>query len=453
VQTKVIPKYGFPADLGGVFEMVRLLGSFPDEDGELSQRGWEIERLIGEREATPEVAAETDASEVLHVTEAESKDGNVQDIDGAEAHDTLSDFMNALNDLDGEMPDTPLSSLQSPHWEKETARKDQNVEQVAAEIRCADADTAETALAGSQNSEMQDEGLQEEGRPIDAAQQPVDASDEREIIQVTDKVQPAAADAADMAFAGSQNPEMQDDGRQAEEEEPSDTVPQPVDASDDRKIEQAAAEVKAAYANAAAQDEGQEEEREPVDAGQPVNASDHEIERAAVEILGDGASMLAEGAGPAVLDESSESQDDEDWDEASRVVDEYASQIQEVLAASRSASKKEKAALLAKKRELERAPEYLDALAYLEDPDGERERRQRADAQVCQVVDEVASQIAEVLASMRTASKKEKTQLLAKKRELEGLPKYLEALQYLEDPVGERLRCRQEASDADENCA
>ncbi|CAJ1414487.1 unnamed protein product, partial [Effrenium voratum] len=420
VQTKVIPKYGFPADLGGVFEMVRLLGSFPDEDGELSQRGWEIERLIGEREATPEVAAETDASEVLHVTEAESKDGNVQDIDGAEAHDTLSDFMNALNDLDGEMPDTPLSSLQSPHWEKETARKDQNVEQVAAEIRCADADTAETALAGSQNSEMQDEGLQEEGRPIDAAQQPVDASDEREIIQVTDKVQPAAADAADMAFAGSQNPEMQDDGRQAEEEEPSDTVPQPVDASDDRKIEQAAAEVKAAYAN---------------------------------EILGDGASMLAEGAGPAVLDESSESQDDEDWDEASRVVDEYASQIQEVLAASRSASKKEKAALLAKKRELERAPEYLDALAYLEDPDGERERRQRADAQVCQVVDEVASQIAEVLASMRTASKKEKTQLLAKKRELEGLPKYLEALQYLEDPVGERLRCRQEASDADENCA
>ncbi|CAK9113171.1 unnamed protein product [Durusdinium trenchii] len=115
-----------------------------------------------------------------------------------------------------------------------------------------------------------------------------------------------------------------------------------------------------------------------------------------------------------------------------------------VLAATRTASKKEKAALLAQKRDLESSPEYIDALAYLEDPDGERRRRQEADAEASTVVEEVATQIAEVLARLRSATKKDKPGLLAHKRELENLPKYVNALRYLEDPVQERQRKRQE---------
>eukprot|EP00435_Cladocopium_sp_Y103_P044012 s385_g12.t1 len=131
---------------------------------------------------------------------------------------------------------------------------------------------------------------------------------------------------------------------------------------------------------------------------------------------------------------------------AARIVDEVSSQIQEVLTATRTASKKEKAALLARKRDLESSASYLDALAYLEDPEGERRRRQEVEAEAYRVVDEVASQIAEVLAAMRTASKKEKPVLLARKRELENLPAYLEALHYLEDPAEARHRKRQATS-------
>eukprot|EP00439_Symbiodinium_sp_Y106_P055678 s5242_g7.t1 len=131
--------------------------------------------------------------------------------------------------------------------------------------------------------------------------------------------------------------------------------------------------------------------------------------------------------------------------QAARIVDETSAQIQEVLAATRTASKKEKPALLARKRELETGAEYLDALAYLEDPVGERRRRQEADAEASRIVDEVAGKIAEVLISMRTASKKDKPVLLAQKRELENGPEYLNALQYLEDPAKER-QCRRQSA-------
>eukprot|EP00913_Durusdinium_trenchii_P004553 g4228.t1 len=112
---------------------------------------------------------------------------------------------------------------------------------------------------------------------------------------------------------------------------------------------------------------------------------------------------------------------------AARIVDEISSQIQEVLAATRTASKKATAALLAQKRDLDRGG-----------------KRQEADAEASTVVEEVATQIAEVLARLRSATKKDKPGLLAHKRELENLPKYVNALRYLEDRVTERQRKRQE---------
>jgi len=153
-----------------------------------------------------------------------------------------------------------------------------------------------------------------------------------------------------------------------------------------------------------------------------------------------------DGGESSEAEEEEEDEVDEDWDEAARIVDEISAQIQEVLVATRSASKKEKAALLARKRDLESSPSYVDALAYLEDPEGEQRRRQEAEQEATRVVEEVAKQIAEVLSAMRTASKKEKPVLLAKKRELEKQPAYVEALQYLEDPVAERQRKRQATS-------
>eukprot|EP00931_Biecheleriopsis_adriatica_P059823 TRINITY_DN35861_c0_g1_i2.p1 TRINITY_DN35861_c0_g1~~TRINITY_DN35861_c0_g1_i2.p1 ORF type:complete len:767 (+),score=164.67 TRINITY_DN35861_c0_g1_i2:648-2948(+) len=141
--------------------------------------------------------------------------------------------------------------------------------------------------------------------------------------------------------------------------------------------------------------------------------------------------------------EDAEEEVDEDWDEASGIVDEVAAQISEILVATRRASKKDKPSLLARKRELESSPIYLDALQYLEDPSGERLRRQAADAEATHIVDEVATQITDILAATKSASKKEKPGLLARKRELESSLQYVEALRYLEDPVGERIRRRQ----------
>eukprot|EP00913_Durusdinium_trenchii_P016575 g15580.t1 len=120
VQTKVIPKFGFAGDLGGVLEMVRVLGSFPDGDGEMGRRGWEIERLIGEREELEATSPrkdgrsrkdglETDASEeVLDLQEAPPARSDAETVP-TDAVDTFSDFVAALDELDHEMPDDAVS--------------------------------------------------------------------------------------------------------------------------------------------------------------------------------------------------------------------------------------------------------------------------------------------------------------------------------------------------------
>jgi len=141
--------------------------------------------------------------------------------------------------------------------------------------------------------------------------------------------------------------------------------------------------------------------------------------------------------------------EDEDWNEASRIVDEISSQVTEILAAAKTASKQEKMALFAQKRSLESSPAYADALRYLEDPASERARRDQDDAQASAVVEAVSAKIAEVLAATRGASKKDKPALLARKRELENSEEYLTALRYLEDPTGERLRRLAKANQAD----
>jgi len=147
-------------------------------------------------------------------------------------------------------------------------------------------------------------------------------------------------------------------------------------------------------------------------------------------------------------EEDEDDEEDEDYTEASQIVDRVSVQIAEILAAAQKAAKKEKPALLAKKRELESSIEYVDALRYLEDPEGQRQIRQNMESEALQIVDQVAAQIADILAQTKTASKKEKPPLLARKRHLEEDPGYVSALRYLEDPTGERLR-RRAGEDAD----
>ncbi|CAE7211191.1 PCM1, partial [Symbiodinium sp. KB8] len=104
VQTKVIPKYGFAADLSGVFDMVRLLGTLPDEENEIGRRGWEIERLIGERETSHENAQAKDVDAGID-TEASDEVLDVQPAPDTDAENSArgeNQFMNALDQMEDE---------------------------------------------------------------------------------------------------------------------------------------------------------------------------------------------------------------------------------------------------------------------------------------------------------------------------------------------------------------
>eukprot|EP00434_Breviolum_minutum_P033961 symbB.v1.2.030053.t1/scaffold3333.1/size58887/2 len=205
VQTQVIPKFGFASDLGGVLEMVRLLGSFNDEDGTMSQRGLEIERLIGERESieiskkeeVDRAYLDTDASdEVVDVQES----GMEEPTDGSVPDDL--DFMTALDKLDDEMPDEDD--------DKDRTEKDEgNVREIAQEdekTRDAEEERLEERPI-SQATEVQEASMEEEGR----------ATEERETERESTSTEAREAEARQAEEARLEEERRAKEAREAEE--------------------------------------------------------------------------------------------------------------------------------------------------------------------------------------------------------------------------------------------
>jgi len=608
VQTKVIPKYGFAADLSGVFDMVRLLGTLPDEENEIGRRGWEIERLIGERETSHENAQAKDVDAGID-TEASDEVLDVQPAPDTDAENSArgeNQFMNALDEMEDEgmmseqaLPvcrtaegvlaesdghdsfasekqavqeavvklagesavDEAGKTTQAEPDVAETPSLDQlppasagqEAEQTAMPSTTDDAADAELVVgdaSAAQGEDMITEQVettsvaeavaedpdQETAAPETAAHSTDDAADAELVVG-----EASAVDGEDMIAARAETTAVADDpSLDQQTATPETAVHSATDDTADAElvVGEASAvqeeDVNAAQAGTRTEtvaegssfpvSSGGQETTDPAahphpltdgaaDAGsfagectvgsnvdtfatrvgkassngvreelQDTSQRDSVVSSMAVNLEADAAEsslhLEAPEASPSApveaeerrelevddvagipedeegqeeseeeeeQEEEEEEELDEDWDEAARIVDETSAQIQEVLAATRTASKKEKPALLARKRELETGAEYLDALAYLEDPVGERRRRQEADAEASRIVDEVAGKIAEVLISMRTASKKDKPVLLAQKRELENGPEYLNALQYLEDPAKER-QCRRQSA-------
>merc|ERR1719195_2203406 len=77
----------------------------------------------------------------------------------------------------------------------------------------------------------------------------------------------------------------------------------------------------------------------------------------------------------AVEADEGDDEEDPEWERASLIVDEMGIQLSQIMAQARSAPKKEKQALMVRKRSLEGSSDYVAALQYLEDPAGERKRR------------------------------------------------------------------------------
>jgi len=113
-----------------------------------------------------------------------------------------------------------------------------------------------------------------------------------------------------------------------------------------------------------------------VDAELTVDRQDEEKVKAALEEEQHEEQEEKENGEDVDEEEDEEEEDDDpEWVEASRVVSEIGEELAGIAAAMRRAAKKEAQPLLARKRALESAPEYLAAMRYLEDPEAERKRR------------------------------------------------------------------------------